>query len=537
MLATVVVGPMMRPGWVLLLDWVVGPRSNFADRIFAGDSLPAGPLFFGVAALLHHALGAAAGWVFPWLLLTLAGFGASRLVGDDTVSSPLSSTLASMTAATAFLWNPFVHERLYSGQLAVLAGYAVLPYLLAATLRTIRRNDSRHFLKTLGPGLIWAIAAAFSIHYAVLGGFVVLSVVVVEGVSTRRWRLRWFVTVCALVVLGTAAWLLPILDTAPQTGDQQTIQAFATRPDPNLGLAAGVALQTGFWRPSLGEPNSALGWWWPIVGGALSGAVVVGLVARSRGKKAADESEQRRLQKQCARSVAALGVIGWLLGQGGSGPTGALFRILTDVPTFRVMREAGKFVALVSLAWSVGLGSFVLLLTTRRTIPTPSQSKGGRFRALLAVAVAMPLAPIALTPGLAWGVDGRLAAVRYPRDWHAIRRELDLHRGGSVVALPFVGYFDPGFTNDRIVRSPVKAFFGDRALLSDDAQVAGLEPSKRSRKISAALTSASPASALDNIGIEWVIATSETEVPATFLPITVGTSWVLYRVGGLTDER
>ena len=129
-LTAVVIGPMAAKGWVLALDWVTGPRLSLRDHIFAGSSLPAGPLFWAAASVLHGIGGAAVGWLVPAVSLFVAGIGGSRLGGPTRIGR--------MAAATAYLWNPFVHERLYAGQVALLAGYALLPFLARASASEMR---------------------------------------------------------------------------------------------------------------------------------------------------------------------------------------------------------------------------------------------------------------------------------------------------------------------------------------------------------------------------------------------------------------
>jgi hypothetical protein len=523
-LAAIVVGPMMRSGWVLLLDWVTGPRMNIADRFLAGDSLPAGPTFFGFAHILHWLFGAAVGWILPWSILAAAGFGAAMLVTNANLATAVDRPdtqgrgvvlVRGCTAATAFLWNPFVHERLYSGQLAVLTGYAFLPYLMSQCLRSFRNDGSwvNKSVRIAGPALVWALSAAASIHYAVIGGVIVGVVAIAEWITGHKVPTRWFVSVLALMAVVTALWLVPLFSDAPPTGDQQTIAAFATRPDPSIGLAGGVALQTGFWRPSLGEPNSNLGWWWPLAGGVLGAAALVGLVSLYRSNS-----------KRLALAAGGLALIGWLLGQGSNGLIGPLFRVLTDIPTFRVMREAGKFVALLSLAWSIGLAGFAAYFAN-------GLGRNRKNRSTFPLLFLVATLPIALTPGLAWGVGGRLRAVHYPSDWTTIANELQRHPKGKVILLPFVGYFDPGFTNTRTVRNPGRAFFGPRVILSDDAQIPGLGPSRETTAIALALLSKSAGNLLAKQGIGWVVGPPNSFAGnPDFEPVTGGSSWVLFLV-------
>ena len=536
-LATVVIGPMASRGWVVLLDWVTGPRVDFADRITAGSSLPAGPVFFVLAAMLHALFGAAVGWMLPWTLLVIAGIGAARLA-----ATVVASRAGKLTAATAYLWNPFVHERLYSGQLAVLAGYAILPFMLAAAIAPVTGREDPDpvaaalgrtrgvVAKSLALSATWAVAAACSIHFAVLGGVLVAAVAITPRLQEGGRKgdglpVRWLAAAAFGTAVVTAAWLVPRLGSAPPTGDDRTIRAFATRGDPSLGLSGGVAFQRGFWRSSPGGPGSNVGWWWPLVAGLLAGAALIGLHALWR------EGSRRIVV-----SVAIIGVVGWFLGQGPDGLAGPVFTAATRLPGMRVMREGGKFIALVSLLWTVGLAGCAELVWSRFSAEQGHTDPGRFGRAVVVVACAV--APIALTPGLAGAVGGRLEAVRYPRSWSALAAALDRRPEGQVIVLPFIGYFDPGFTNGRIVKHPSRAFFGPRVVLSDDAEVPGLDPSARTREIASALTSNDVAPRLAAQGIGWVIGVSQpAPIPGDgFKRVAQSGGWTLYRNTAFVPE-
>ena len=583
-LATLIVGPMMRGGWVLLLDWVTGPEVTYADRIGAGSSLPAGPVFFGGAAVLQWLFGAAVGWLLPWCTLVLAGVGAARLAGvgaperrpsdrrpSDGWHGGWRGMISPLTAVTAYVWNPFVHERLYAGQLGVLLGYAILPFLARAALHAFDTEGSDEIGGERGRGTrrgthrscailgaTWAVGTAASIHFAVLGAVVVGATFAAVAIVRRKIRWRELLVGTAVVLALTGAWLLPRVSNAPATGNDETVDAFATRADPHLGLAAGVALQSGFWRPSLGEPNSTSGWWFALAGGTMGGATLVGYAALWTRRRS------------LAVTGAVLGAVGWLLGQGANGIVGPLFTSLTHVPGMRVMREAGKFISLVSLATTIGLAAFAHVVAGL----LPLHDRGGRGAdqaavarvgarlatvagrlaglAVLAVA-ALPVMPAALTPGLFWGVGGRLAAVRYPPAWFELRATLDGEdngrAAGSVIVLPFIGYLNPGFTNGRIVRNPALSFFGNRVRLSDNLGVLGLEPSTATLDVEMALNDPDPATSLAAVGVRWVICgptdgdwirDSLAERPCAsnrlndFEEVRRADGWVLFRVGALT---
>jgi hypothetical protein len=494
LLTAIVIGPMARRGWVLSLDWVTGPRMVLSDHIFAGEHLPAGPLFFTVAALLHGLGGAAVGWSVPALCLVVAGLGAARLGGPTLVGR--------MGAAVAYLWNPFVHERLYAGQVALLAGYALLPLVAASALGLPRgsavdgsdvvtgvrswaqRPELRRAVVT---GSWWAAATACSVHLLVMGGLVVAACWLADlGRHARRASLQAALTVGTAAVL-VAPWLLPMRAAAPSAGDARTVAAFATRADPELGLALGTLGQRGFWRPSPGEPGSGLGPWWTVVVVATVAVVAVGVAVLWRQGDRAN-----------AGALVVWTAVGWVGSWGTRGPLRDLYRFALDhVSGFAVMREPGKLIALVSLGTAMGFGHGAAALAGRgRAAP----------RTLRAMATAVVVAfPVLLTPGLAWGVGGRLEARRYPAAWEQARAVIEAGPDRAVAVLPWDAYLDPGFSGDRVVRNPGGVFFA-HAMVSDDAEVPGLGATVSSDEVERALAQPDGAVALADRGIGWVVA-------------------------------
>lgn len=563
-LAGIVVAPLTGRGWVLLLDWTTGPAVRFSTRVLDGAGLPAGPVFFGGAALLQAVAGAAVGWLVPFATLVVAGVSAARLGGRSTVGR--------CVAATAYLWNPFVHERLYAGQLAFLAGYALLPNVIAA-LFPPDRPDALEPVPPPGPasgslpavvpsgsvrpgsvrpgvvaGLWLAAASACSVHLlplglVVLGGAAGAALMSRSGVSSgadarrsRRLPMARVGVALVTVVVVTVAWLPALAGSAPSPGTSAALASFATRPDPALGLALGTLGQRGFWRVSPGEPGTVLGWWWAP---ALASLVVAGAAGLVLGWRAGG----RRSQVAVATIAAALPA--WVASWGTVGPLGSAYRWAVEhVPGFAVMREAGKFLGLLPLATAVGLAALAAALAGLPARPPPSAGEKSRWarRRVTCVTVVAALggallvaAPVALTPGLAWGVGGRLEPSRFPAAWAEVRALVapsGVAADGRMAVLPWNAYLDPGFTGTRVVRNPAPAFFGKVAEVSDDPELPGLSGSPRSVAIAAALETREPSVDLARLGVGWLLVTPPLRVtfrdPGLEL-VLVSDGVVLYR--------
>jgi hypothetical protein len=433
LLAAVVVAPLTRKGWLLTLDWVPGPDGFGTEGNIA---LPTGPAFLLPAHAAHAMFGAAVGWLPIGAAIAVAAVGAAALVGGPWA--------ARITAGVAFAWNPFVYDRVYVGQVSVLAAYALLPWLAFAGLRIQRARGA------VIVGLVFALAISCTVHDAWIGGVLVVAVAIArvprDGVVRVLAGLAIAASVTALVV---GAWLLPARDDAPPQGDERVLDVFATSRDADLGRSLGLLAQQGFWRVTEERPRDDLGRAFPFIAGATIAAAVAGLVL-ARG------TPDGRL----AAAVALAGVTGWLLAHGVAGPSGRAYRWMFDtVPGFGVMREAQKWNALVSLAIAVGIGLFGTALVR------------AELRAVAWVAVALP---VALAPTLAWGLTSRLEPSRYPEAWARVQPEL-ASVDGDVVVLPWEQYVLPGFTGNRTVEQPAPSYFGPVVVTSRNAGVDGLD--------------------------------------------------------------
>jgi hypothetical protein len=471
----VVFGPLAGPGWLQLLDWATGPGWPDAP---AGMSPTSGPTYAVVTTVCRILGGAATGWLVPAVAVAFAAIGAARLVGGGWVVAGV--------AALAYSWNPFVFDRLYSGQVAVLLGYAVLPWLAAAVWRERMRRP-------VVIGLWWAAAIGASVHFVWLGGPIVLAgfAVVWRG-SGRRAAVRALGASVLVAAAVTAVWLIPVGgETGAGKGTEQVLDAFATRADPDLGRTVGIAAQQGFWRPAPTEPRDDLGRWFPPLAGAVIALTVVGLaVAPTR-------------LRPVAHAAAIAGAAGVLLAHGAAGPLGSVYRwAWQTVPGFAVMREAQKFVALVSLATTIGLASAVAKV--RDTSRGASRVVSGTATLLTLVLI------VAFTPTLARGLGGQVEPSRRPVTVAAIRTRLE-SEPGRAIAVPWQLYASTVPTRGRVVAAPARAWLGDRVEWSEDPGLAGLRTDDaRERAVATVLARGAERprtlrSGLRRLRVRWVV--------------------------------
>jgi hypothetical protein len=70
---------------------------------------------------------------------------------------------------------------------------------------------------------------------------------------------------------------------------------------------------------------------------------------------------------------------------------------------------------------------------------------------------------------------GSLRTSDYPAAWETARAAVSVDEC-AIAVLGDGAYTDPGFTDGRIVTDPARGFFGDRAVVSFDPQLKGIEP-------------------------------------------------------------
>ena len=489
-------GPALGPGYVLRYDMVFVPDLPLATVLRGADGFPRAIPSDAVVALASLVL---PGHVVQSLALlavfAVGGAGAARLLlgalsgpGRGRDAEPgrgrepvpgrgparVPVLLASSAAGVAFVWNPFVAERLLLGQWAVLLGYAGLPWVVGAVSRLAAagpRSTGRS-LARLVCALVPAAVGGFSsvILTALTAGPVALTRSAAvdptalerpapEGARERRargggpaahWWGRGLLLVVALVVV-SLPWLLPSLASGAAT-DPAGVAAFAARSDTPFGVAGSLALLGGVWNsgavpPGYGEPVTATarlllvlvsltGWvWWvrrerPGFGAGLSVAAVVGLAVALLGASAAGQALLREL-------------IGFW-------------------PGFGPLRDGQLYVAPLALVLALGLGAAV------HRLARPPAAAWRTAAAAFAV-----LAPIVVLPGLLWGAGARLAPVDYPQAWTRAQEAVAADDvPGAVLVLPWSAYRGLEWSGEPVVvLDPATKAFDRRTLWNDDLVV------------------------------------------------------------------
>jgi len=469
-LTVVVAGPWLLPGYVFGTDWP-GPR-----RIAFPNEITSSALLQAVLSLTGRVIGGE----LTGKLLVIASLFAAGAVAYR--AAPGHQFISGAVAATIYVLNPFVYSRLHYGQLYLIAGYAVLPWVVVR-LRILAVEPT--IRTALLAALALAVLGVLSIHLFFASALLIgaLGVAYLIGAGRRAGYSKNFLPKLVLAIgasLGLSSyWIVPALTSRGYEGlklagiGSGDLAAFAAVPDPQLGLIPNLLGLYGFWAEATNRFTSMKHFvpGWPAVLAVVLLLAAIGLIANFTRK--------RREFAPWAAALAAAAAIALVLEMGVSHPaTAGLVRWLdATFPPYRGMRDAGKWAAILALAYSQlgGLGAAALLGWLRGHIVAVERREWAA-----SVATALLLAvPLYYGNGLLYGSHGEIKASPYPAGWYAADQALtkDPHPGKTLF-LPWHEYMSYSFirNENKVIASPAPTFFSVPIVASQNPEVIGIPP-------------------------------------------------------------
>jgi hypothetical protein len=427
--ALLFVGPALRPGYILTYDMVFVPRQPITAELFGlGTSTPRAVPSQLAVALASHVM--AADWLQKVVLvgcLALGGIGAARLAPVGRVGR--------IAASLAYMWSPYVGQRLILGQWPMLLVFAALPWMVRACAG-VRAGTYGAWPRLLLWTALCCLAGA--------AGWVVAVLTVPVGVFLRTWPdRRALARDVGLTVGGLVAFALPwavpgLLRPVALGTDRAAAAVFSARADTALGTVGSLLVGGGGWNAHANPAGR---------GGVLyaAGAALV-LALAAVGVARVGFASMPGLW------VSALLTLGLAIGS-----TVSWFRdTLAGLPAGGLLRDAPRYLLPWVLAVAVGFGAGV------------DRMRGeARLRELAVVAA---LLPVALLPSLAWGVGARLHAVRYPAEMVEVRRIVSTEPGAVLVA-PLTAYRAFPWNGFRTSLDPYPRLFAQRVVYASDLAV------------------------------------------------------------------
>ncbi len=482
-LATLMLGPALAPGYVLSYDMVWVPDLALRPDFWGlGSGLPRAVPSDAVVSVLDEVVPSMALQKLVLVgTLVVAGLGAARLTDRSSLS-------ARLVAVTLYQWNPFVAERLLIGHWPVLVAYATLPWVILAAGRW--RTTGRL------PAGLWCLLPLGSLS-ASAG---LMTAVALLAFGTTR-SLRGWVLPGVLALAANAPWLVAgLLHAASAVTDPTGAEVFAARGEGSMPAPVAALTLGGIWNSEV-VPPSRTGWagWTALV-------LMVALVALG----------WRRWSRRAGRREVSAYVGCWVVGLGcamltWAAPEQAAW-VVTNVPGAGVLRDGARTLALCAplLAAVAGYGAG----RVAAAVAAPARP---------ATLVALLLAPIAVLPDVAFGFSGRLSATEFPSDYATAREVVarSAEHGiagpggaGDVLLLPLSSYRQPEWNDHRKVLDPAGRFLTRDVVAGDDlyvsgVRVAGEDPRVRDAAAALALPTAGRRSAgLAALGIGYVVTES-----------------------------
>lgn len=498
-LALAVTAPLLAPGYLLLRDAVSTPRSYWSDAALGlSEAAPrALPQDFLVAVLSSAVDG---GVVVKALLIAglwAAGWGAARLAATVVPDAGLAGQFV---AATLAGWNPYVAERLLQGHWSLLVGYGALPWVATAVLR-LRSGEG-----TWWP-LVWWIAVAGLTPTGLMLA-VTVALVAVGAPGAGRTRRACASVSLGVGVLSAAPWLVASFVADSLQSDQAAgVPAFAARAEPGLGTLGSLAGLGGIWNgAAVPESRTTL---FALVGTTVLLVIVgVGTV-----------TAVRRPAARPLLVLAVVAVVAPAVAATGPGLT-AVEAVIRAVPGLGVLRDGQKWVALALPGYAVAGAAAVVTLRPR-------------FPALATGAVCCA-ALVAVLPDLAWGVGGKVQAVRYPTGWTAVAERINADPRPVAVLPPDV-MREFGWAGTAPVLDPLPRWVSADVLATGDLTIGGTVvpgEGQRAREVQRLLLDGAGQDVLAAAGVGWVVVEGKS-APLPGLDVAYRDDDIaLYRVGG-----
>lgn len=432
LLAFVILGPLWLPGYIFTMDMVFAPHPPIPTEPSA--SLP---FYFALHYLSYLIPGDVLQKLLLFGILLAAGVGMDRLLRQ--VFAEKLSRWAIVAASLFYMTSAFVYERLMMGQWAVVAGYALLPFVVTALLRFLQTPTWRRLWWLVGWALLLAIMSIHTlIPAALLGVLIVFS-------KWREWRqyLGKLAIGLGTFLILSSYWLVPTLLNTNTIGAALRAsgdgQAFATHG----GIVSLLRLQ-GMWAEAYGlfplpqDVTIVPGIWqtaiWVVVG--------IGFVTLWRRRRRLALLSLTLIVASCLIALVGLGDI---------------------------YREPHKIMVLAALAMAVlgAVGVDTALRRLERTKPSLVPAAG-----LLASVV-----PLFLAAGMLWGFWGQLSVRAYPAEWYALQQQLQkLPNDKPALFVPWHLYQRYSFS-PRIVANPAPSFFeGRRVIVNNDPEFTTSQP-------------------------------------------------------------
>lgn len=436
---------LLFPGYIILLDWVPGPYLSFSYNT-VGDFIQA------PSSLLLTGLS----FVFPsWVVQKIIFFALIFSLFFVPLAFYPWKKVSFVPYATSLLavCNPFVYERLLSGQWRVVFGYVCLFPLFYFLFCFGSTRSLKSLLGVFGTLLFTGF---WSIHFLAIGIVVTFVYMVTHFVSLLREKeytvllnsIKQISVASLFFLVASVYWILPYSQSETNVLEHFSTDhftAFETARDEHIGVVLNVVTMRGFWaeRHAWAEqytlPGSSSWTFYPAIIGLLT-LVCFGYVSLST-----KEEKHTRIFISLIFPLAiifASGISAFFIWQ-------LNYWLLEHVSFWNGFRETHKWAGVAVVLYALLAGSGLAYL---------SEHWRYTYRKYVLIGITVAIA-IFLAPKLFFGLDGQVSPVWYPESWKEISSILAESPKCRVLFLPWHQYYSVAWNNSHLSGNPsVNAF-------------------------------------------------------------------------------
>ena len=469
-LSLLILWNLLRPGYIITLDMIFSSNLSkyFLNYVYGinkiGNTLTYEPLatflFFGMMHLLNIFLPS---WLIQKILLVsilvLSGISIHRLV-------PVKSSYAKYFAGFLYMVNPFIYTRFLAGQLYVLWGYAILPFVVKSFLNLFKDPCRKNIVMV---GLFTSLVIPQTHFVPMVFGIFILFLLINMRNQNKANLIKASILVIGIFIILNISWIFPILsrdsqlmELSAQVGPEH-LTLFTSRRSLDFNVVFTIAAMYGFWRGGYDLPKTFIPKWYLLFFFILF-LTVHGFIL---GK---DNKELGRYVK----SLGLVAVVSLILATGVTHKhfSKIFYYLYKNIPFFALFREPQKLVALIAFIYAY-LGA-ISIDDFAEKINTKEQKKKWIYSGVIIFAM---ITPFIYTNTMLFGFNGQLKSVDYPRDWYEVDRYLNKGEGDfNVLFLPWHGYMDFRWikNKDKRIANPASDFFKRPIIQGDTIEAGGV---------------------------------------------------------------
>ena len=371
--------------------------------------------------------------LFIVMLFTLAG--CSMYV----LSKRLMSFPSSLLAAFLYMFNPWTFDRIASGHLNLLMGYALAPIPLMFVYKLRERVDIKDYILT---SLSLALMLSFTVHFfalvLILAVFYMLFMVIFSRESRSKSGIVNVVSVFAVALLLNSFWLLPVLANYSLVKTSMIEPAVAGAAVETINQQAKILNTlrlTGYWLPYFRDYVSGLGVLssiWSVFSFDIPILAFLGLLYSRKDKRMI--------------FLGAAAVIFLFPTMIASSNPSVFLQAINYFPPLALFRDSYKFVGVVCLCYGVLIGSLfdnLCAFVSKRRADSVGITggtkirKGKIFLANLVLGLILISTITFATPNLLSGdFGGQLSILNPPSYWLDVRDFLANESAWRVLWVP-----------------------------------------------------------------------------------------------------